>query len=85
MPYRASVARRRVAEGDTLPNALAALARTRARSIAEIDELLAARDGTGEPAEEAGGREAGTPQRWGTRTRRTDEGEESGAEGGASN
>lgn len=31
-------------EGDTLPNALAALARTRERTLVEIDELLAAKD-----------------------------------------
>lgn len=31
-------------EGDTLPNALAALARTRERTMAEIDEILAAKE-----------------------------------------
>jgi hypothetical protein len=31
-------------EGDTLPNALAALARTRERTLAEIDEILAAKE-----------------------------------------
>jgi hypothetical protein len=44
-------------EGDTLPNALAALARTRERTLAEIDENLAAKEaeaeapgGDGQPA-----------------------------------
>ncbi len=31
-------------EGDTLPNALAALARTRERTLAEVDENLAAKE-----------------------------------------
>ncbi len=35
--------RRRATEGDTLPNALAALARTRERALVEIDENVAAR------------------------------------------
>lgn len=39
-------------EGDTLPNALAALARTRERTLAEIDENLAAKEAE---AEEPGG------------------------------
>ncbi len=38
------MSKRRAIEGDTLPNALAALARTRERTLAEIDENLAARD-----------------------------------------
>jgi hypothetical protein len=44
-------------EGDTLPNALAALARTRERTLAEVDENLAAKEaeaeapgGSGPPA-----------------------------------
>lgn len=43
MAYKRPMSRRRI-EGDTLPNALAALARTRERTLAEIDEHLAAKD-----------------------------------------
>lgn len=37
------MSRRRANEGDTLPSALAALARTRERTLLEIDENVAAR------------------------------------------
>lgn len=40
----AASAVREVTGGDTLPNALAALARTRERTLVEIDEHLAAKE-----------------------------------------
>lgn len=42
MTYKRPPSRRRQVEGDTLPNALAALARTRERTLAEVDQNLAA-------------------------------------------
>lgn len=53
MSYRRPMSKRRI-EGDTLPNALAALARTRERTLVEIDEHLAAQDdapGSHDPSE----------------------------------
>lgn len=50
MAYKRPPSRRRQVEGDTLPNALAALARTRERTLAEVDRNLAAdQDETAEP------------------------------------
>jgi hypothetical protein len=55
MAYKRPPSRRRAIEGDTLPNALAALARTRERTLAEVDQNLAAdHDGTAERPDDQG-------------------------------